>query len=254
MNKKIILLALLIITMVIYSCKKEPVSTPIVDPNSKYEKAFTETNFDCKQDVDASNYFKGKLNGKEICYYDGIDYHRVVNKLQYKFITNKPEFFVNGKDPNAKYGYVLYLGFDNFLLEKDKNAFAIESNFTQKDSLLGEYIEKNFAEGKTLNILDKFNSGGFPYDTKEGYIIELFCVASAANSTNAAVYTSVSTVAGGQSKDSYFKVSSLKKRLILGATVYDIKFDLKCELYKNWRENPELYGILEGQYVCQIEI
>lgn len=73
--KKILFSAILIC---FFSCKKD-VGTPIFDEYSDLEKALKEIRIDCKENPNALNYFKGKLNGKELCYYDEVDYHKSYN-------------------------------------------------------------------------------------------------------------------------------------------------------------------------------
>ena len=132
--KKILLFS----TILIYSlsCKKDT-SIPISDEYSNLEKALKEINIECKENPNALNYFKGKLNEKELCYYDEVDYHSSYNNLLSTFITNKPSILVNMKDSTARHGYIFHTGFYNpFVANKGEHYLSIQSNFTQQDSTM----------------------------------------------------------------------------------------------------------------------
>jgi hypothetical protein len=209
------------------------------------DKAFADVVLYCQiGDKDlVLSYFEGKLNGKDLCYFDGIDYHRFREGMFTSFLKSSPNFLVNGTDPDAKLVKQLWLGCDYLNINEPKeHGLQFVSSIT-KDTTVQLYVEKYFIPGKTVRILDRQNSGGAPYDKVEGMMINLF---AKGNTT----FGQISTTYGTQSPQSYFKVLSVKEGVIFGNHYYDLVFDIRCDLFKyRVKEHPDaLFGVLEGQY------
>ncbi len=245
--KKLFYLGITSLLSLTIACKKEPV---VLQQNPEYieqDNILAQIDFRCKHELDTTidTYFRGTLNNQPICYYDGVDGQKAYQGLVNVVTSSTPNFSIE----NSKLNKQFWLGFDRFSLG-DPNGQCLQFvNPISGDSTIKGWIEKKIIPNKELLILDRTNSGGAPYDKVDGFIIYLFTTGNL-NAIKPGYLGQVSSVAGTQSKKSYFKPISVKKGNINGFEYYDLEFDLRCELYKNRyaQDADALFGVLEGKY------
>jgi len=210
---KTIILSLTLIMML--SCKKEGVNYP---QEEKFNEMVNHLDLNCL-DTSSSDFFKAIINGKNACYYDGVN--NMKKELSYRnyFVTGSPS---TTTQPPKDAGHVILFGITLDLEKGQKYQNWVEFSTPRFD--LG--ISKEMFLDSLFSISDHQIAGkNFP----NGIKVKL-SMYDKKQKSGGSVYSFYSEV-GCQSSESYLRFRKVEKKVEFGYKYYDIEMEVQCDLF-----------------------
>ena len=225
----------LIICLIIFSCTKIP-----VDPFTEFTaecKGTLEQSITC-QGIQSTYYFHGFLDGKEVCFSDGIDNYSIFNNISISFVTSGP--VLNPADSTTLASRKRQLEFGIRANDFDQNAnspyFSIIVSSKQANSVQ-EFLANLFKTGDLpfaqALFGDSTQTSGFNIKIND-YCKDVHNLLPKGDSStftqpiNAYTYYYWSI---GNQTNSTFKCTQFKTTVGDVNIFYDLTFEINCNLY-----------------------
>lgn len=207
-----------------------------------YQLAQDSMELDECMDLAIDFYFKGKINGKEFCYFHGENGYRAYSTGGYRIITEGPELIISSSGPvdtssNEGTGVYLVFGLNNEL-QHLQETFLFTTPFFPFNTSVVDIADSTLKIG-TLPLASDVTSiyNGFNLNLKIPY---------KANPDLDGFTTFLVESRFGEQDTSRLEIIFLEKTEEDDDYVYyDIELEVECNLYHNERYGGGLYGRLE---------
>jgi hypothetical protein len=236
---------ILMISLFIFSCKDTE-----EEKRAEYQSILDSVIIDCQHEhFEYSEYVKGKINGKDFCYVNGLDRYKVGARTGFYVETTTPSFIVNEENYATISGF-LDVGTFADTLFKYQDYFNILTPRWLGQHSLKEMVDRDLQVGEYLVRDDKLA------DTSS-YLIAIWGLYP--DEYNPFTLTGKIMLFSnfGSQPASYIKITKSEKSVLWGKEIYDIQGEFQCKLYfnPNCPMKGDFYGDLtEGEFKIQVAV
>ena len=232
---KIIKIALPLLLFSFLACQKEPLNKRAI----RYQKLLDSLVLDCP--IDTSEYFfKATIDGKQACYYAGVDDLVLYFGISSIFTTPSPQFNTGDTISDIRKGASLRILHTPVIEGEDYVFVRFPQYSIDRDTL--EYLDSLF------NI--EYHKVAATEEERDNFTIEFALIAVANGSIT--IRNAISSVYGPQD-DSYVRFRKVEKSREADGTYYYIEMEVECNLYHFYQNGQEgLWSKLEdGIFVAK---
>lgn len=255
LNRKLFLIGFLSFTL--FSCNKE------LDLYEKTKQHCRENmEFTCAETL-GEFYFKGILNGTEFCISKGINDYWMLNDITTISVTPTENPVLNQEIPiiSSFYSFGFYPPIKdhwNGLSEDFSPRVYIQTPYIQDTVIYSptEYLDRFIKAGDLiLRDGDMDEADGFNFQISWGCVLlPGYDHYYEEDPYKIPVAGEIITPSRGFQKNSVFRVSEFKKTVLPDFFVYDITFEISCDLYRGSDSTDrKFFGRLEeGEFKTQV--
>lgn len=242
----------------LFSCLKDDVANPSL--TRIYNGMMDSLVFNCVTN-NSTNLLTLKMDGKDVCYYEGINDRTLNFSVGSKFTTSSPSFS-NGQIRDARMGaslnishqpmqnreHFIYLEFPDYNIGVDTLQYLDSLFAINENEIIGSediIVPSNFSDEEAYAL--KYN-GGFLKKFKVNFKIPHINPGA----TGGLVLESSSLF--GPQEDSYLKFAKVEKTREKDGTYYKLEIDFRCKLYHHPQNGRSglFKEITEGKYIVKI--
>ena len=232
---KILKIALPLLLISFLACQKESLNKRAI----RYQMLLDNLVLDCPTDT-SEYYFKATIDGKQTCYYSGVDGLQLFFSTTSRFTTPSPQLNTGDTISDARKGARLSIRHSPAIQGEEYVYIHFPDYALGRDTL--EYLDSLF------NI--EHHDVAAAKEERDNFTVEFSLVAIKNGSSS--IRNAISSIYGPQ-EGSYVRFRKVEKTREADGTYYYIEMEVECNLYHFYQNGQEgLWSKLEdGIFVAK---